>query len=914
MKRNHFLFALIAVLGSAATLGCGDNSRQCGANTSDVDGVCVGDGAPIQCTDGTKLNDAMDGCVIDPAACQDGTVLVGSQCVDPGHVTPNINEAAEPNGLGLLGEDSKNPAGDVLIQPVGTNFVVKGQIIPFQDLDGDGQLDPDVDTYLVEVTAPVMLSVSSDGLHGLAGGFFAVAVVDPAGPLGTWTRFGVNLTGDTSKRQLFLPAAGTYALAVADSRTLFLGGSAAGAETGALPFEYYMTISQLTATPAVLPITDGIGNSTSELAPGEVKLFSVAMGEGINTAELNVNAAQAVGSLVVTNTTGVNTVVKGVVDADPSPATLASLGFKAGDTTLIAVDHLFNFAAQPIDYVLIVTTGGAGALSTNGGAVTQPSDAIDFSVFFYDVAADLEITGMDLAWDVPVVGFVLDESAAIFANFTFDPASGFQFQDTFTSYRGLLRHPTAGRYYFLVFDPTLVDPDVGTIEATSTYAPVAAVAVVKDTPLTAQAVNAFESNPFTYVPGAAVAWQQFNGTGTGTGNLTAQYFDPNTTFGRLDTLISTCFVDTDGDNIPDTDFCADVAPVFTHTYAAAGTPQGRILLDDQAAMITSYLLTVNTATVTGTPTFNLDNTTRPHTDLATVAVGTPATANAQVLDATTTLQRYLLRSAAGNGLDINVSPSTTLNTRIQRQNNNETARGALVDNGIVGADDTVQILQSGEGWTAFTVTQSAVVAGTFDLTVTASAPVTYTATAGATPFADACAGGGTPIALDDNDDGRSVAAIATPAGFKFFGFASPQVRMFSNGFLSFDSNLACAGVCFFSNADIPNAATPNSLAAPYWDDLVLDTVGGACQKTVGNKLVIQWKGIRFGSAVDLIAFQAILDPATNTIEFVYDTTQVGTGLSATIGIENQIGSVATKIGFNTAGAIAPATSKLFTPN
>src|SRR5690349_13943664 len=100
MKRKYSWFAMAAVLASTAAAGCGDNSRQCGTNTHDVNGVCVGDGAPIMCTDGTRLNDSMDGCVIDPNSCQDGTVLVGSQCVDPGHVTADVNEAVEPNGFG----------------------------------------------------------------------------------------------------------------------------------------------------------------------------------------------------------------------------------------------------------------------------------------------------------------------------------------------------------------------------------------------------------------------------------------------------------------------------------------------------------------------------------------------------------------------------------------------------------------------------------------------------------------------------------------------------------------------------------------------------------------------------------------------------------------------------------------------
>ena len=51
-------------------------------------------------------------------------------------------------------------------------------------------------------------------------------------PLASWHRFGLNLTGDTSRRQLFLPAAGTYVHRVADTRSLFLDGGAARRRRG----------------------------------------------------------------------------------------------------------------------------------------------------------------------------------------------------------------------------------------------------------------------------------------------------------------------------------------------------------------------------------------------------------------------------------------------------------------------------------------------------------------------------------------------------------------------------------------------------------------------------------------------------------------------------------------------------------
>ncbi|MBA3817513.1 MAG: hypothetical protein H0X17_01355 [Deltaproteobacteria bacterium] len=916
MNCYRILWVLVAGLGSAAA-GCGDNSKQCGSGTTDVDGVCTAGGAG-QCTDGTILDPDTSSCVIDPDACQDGTVLVAGACVDPASVTPDLTEAVEPNGLGLLGEASAAPAGEIVIKPVGASFVFNGKIVPHQDLDGDGLLDADVDTYLVEVAGPTLVNASADGLHGLAGAFITVAAVDEGDPLAAWQRLAINLTGDASERQLYLPTAGVYAFAVTDSRTLFTGAPA-GAVGGDADFEYYVTLSQLAATPTALTVTAGAATVSGSLAAGEVKLYTVATGDGITTAELDIPSELATESVLVIDSSGAATTIKGIADGGDAnePATVRALGFRTGGTALVVVDHEVNFASASLDFDLVISVGSAGTLSKTGGTVTQPAGEADFSVFFYDVATDLEITGMDLAFDVPVTGVVVDESFSIFANFTFHPTSGFQLAHTFTAYKGLLRHPTRGRYYFLVFDP---DNDVATVGATSTYAPLAAPAVTFGTPLTNQAPNAFASNPFTYNAGTT-PWQLFDATGTGTGNLTQVFLDPAETtrgdvgygFGRLDTLASTC---TSGAGV---DACADVRPIFVQTNPATGATAGRILLDDVPFNgARNYLVTVNTATTAGA-TFGLAYQARAHTDLGAVVAGTPKTANDQVLQQTTETQRYLVRATAGHGLSISVTPDAgapALDTRILRLNSNESARGPLVNNGGPGAVDSLQEIQSGAGWTAFTVTTAnASTGGTFDLAVAASAPVTYTTAAGTTAFVDACTAG-TAIAMNHLDEGNSVANLATPAGFAHFGFATPQLKLFANGFVSFDTATACAGVgtgCFFTNANIPLAAAPNALAAPFWDDLVLDSTGGACQLVSGSKLILQWRGIDFDTD-EAVAFQLILDGADDSFEFVYAATHVPTGLRATVGLENSNGSAATKLGFNTAGTITPGASIKLTPN
>jgi hypothetical protein len=892
---------------SVALVACGDNSNECDPGTTrNENGVCVG---TLTCAEGT-IATADGKCEIDPNACQGGTVLVGGACVDPGVAKADLEEGAEPNGLGLF-EQSADPAGIIMLKAEGEHFVIHGKIAPFRDADGDGQDDVDVDTYALEVTGPTLLTITADGTNGLAAGFVSVANVPATNPLTDWVRFGVNLNGDTSKRQLYLPVAGIYLIGIGDSRTLFLSGAAAGAAAGKPAFEYYVTVDKTaTPTPTALTVTAGVATSTGMRAPGEVKLFSVQMGLGVNNATLESGAPQVQTSVAIVNTRGTTTKILGIADADnsvPEPASVGAVGIKTGDITLVVADSVIDYANSPTDYELTISAGSAGALPTNNMPVSQPASATDFSTFFYDVAPDALLIGLNISFNKPVTGVVVDENFFIFSLFTFDPDFGFAFGDTFQSYKGLIRHAAPGRYYFLVFDGTFTPTSpAANLTATSAYGAVTPGQVTKGTPLTAQAINVYESNPYTYMPGIATdPWQVFNAIGTGSGTVTLNYYNPSptTVIGRLDTLTNTCGT-----------FCNDSpVPVFITTHAVGGQARPRILLD--VAAQTSWLVTVNTATVTPAPTFDLSFAAQANvTDLGTVAVGTPIASNNKPLNATTaTIQRFLVRATIGNNLTITASPDVAaIDTRIQRVNIDETANGAAVNNGVAGAVDTAIAAQGTNGWTAYTVDKTAGPDGTFDTTVTSAAPVTYTTAAGTTAFSDACVGGTQLVFTADGDEGVTP-VIATPAGFDFFGFAAPSLKVFANGFVSFDTSTVCASAtsCFFLNADLPTLTAPNSIAAPYWDDIVLTGAAGGCQKTVGTKLIIQWSGTLFNvTPTQSVQMQLIIDGSNDKLEFVYGAGHTVTGSSGTVGIENQTGTAAKKLSFNIATAAAPT---LFTP-
>ena len=877
-----FCFALIAAL--ALPIGCGDNSDECGPGTHAVDGVCTPDNGSgtTTCSNGTKLDTTTGTCVVDPNDCQDGTVLVGTQCVDPGHVTADLEEGPEPNGLGIFGEDSNAPAGAITLKPVGEHFVIHGTIAPFRDTDGDGQKDADLDTYLLSVSGPTLVHITADGLHGLAAGFGAVAAVAANDPLATWERLGVNLTGDTSKRDLYLPEAGDYAIVIADTRTLFLTGGAAGAADGADAFEYYVTVDQTTPTVTALTATSGDASSSGMIAPGEVKFFSVPMGAGIATVTYDADAPQFTESAVVVNTRGSTSTVKVVANGDPTQAAPAdaavatAIGFKTGDSTIVVADNVFNYALDPTAYTLDVKLGDAGALSASGGNITQSANPTDFSVFYYDVATGNEITGMNIAFDTPVEAVVVDESFNIFAKFSFDPAAGYS--GAFDTYAGLLRERKAGRYYFLTFD------DTGTatsITATSTVTALTPVAVTEGTTTASQTVNAFTSNPFTYVRGTTDGWQQF--AATTTGDATGQFFDPTTAYGRLDFVNTGCGPD-----------CDDTEPMFAGDISTA--PAGRIVLDDP----TAYLLDVQS-----TAAFTLSFTRRDHTVIGPLTTGAAATATAGTLTGAATERRYLIEGTGGDKLDVSLAPALFDGVLTYLDKSEGTI--SAVDAAGLGGTEDLKTLLSKNGWTAVSVSSNLPIATTasFTLTTGVTAGAHYAKTSTTTAFDDACTGG-TAVALAGGADTGTSAAIAVPTAFTFYGYAVANMRVNANGFLTFDTP-TCTGSCTDLNQDMPSTAAPNSVIAPYWADL--DT--SVCTKTSGTKLIIQWSGFDFNT-FGSDAFQVILDGSNDSIEIVYSDNQQDFGADASIGLESQFGVYADKVSFDTNSITAGSAFK-YTP-
>ncbi|MEA4883951.1 MAG: PKD domain-containing protein [Clostridia bacterium] len=147
---------------------------------------------------------------------------------------------------------------------------------------------------------------------------------------------------------------------------------------------------------------------------------------------------------------------------------------------------------------------------------------------------------------------------------------------------------------------------------------------------------------------------------------------------------------------------------------------------------------------------------------------------------------------------------------------------------------------------------------------------------------------GTEITL--SDDGSQL--VDLPFTFPFYGQPKTQVRICSNGYLTFGASGSS-----WSNAAIPSSAAPNDLLAVFWDDLNPSAGGHVYYLADDEGFIVQWDSIpRLGSGGPY-TFQAILAPQGGII-YQYKT-MAGSRLNeATIGIENSTGSDGLQAAYN----------------
>ncbi len=921
MKKSLHLVSLLGVAASAYGLaGCGGDevtcgtgtvlmgdacvptsTTTCGTGTVLVGGQCVPDGSVI-CEQGTVFDMASGQCVVDPSACADGTVLVGGVCIpDDENLMADLEEAAEPNDANPTG------AGTITVPALNADITIHGCITPRAGVR-------DEDVWIMSVTAPTLLEITADGVGGLAAGFIVQDLGIPALP--NYFRAGINLTGDTSRRQVYLPSAGDYVLVMDDSRAILVDETAGGADTC-----YYTTIKTV-ALPAAttLTIPQTTGNDS-----GDVRVLNFtadANGDILRTLQTTTSASLSLAFVVMRGNT-----LLGSAAPSTNPTTGATNppqwwegGMNTGDVISVIVDNQYNFSPNPQPYTLDMFDLSADALPTTGTPLTimgkragsdPTGDPTKFNYLWFDVAGAGALIHWNLTSSIGV-DMVLVRSDVITAGPTgialqtfatpngLGTASGTRtaFQNEFT------RFLAPGRYYLIVQNPIAGAVLNESIIITSTLTPVTPTALTYGTAMTAQPLTATGA-AFHTIDLTTPTWVEFAATGTQWGtNIVVSAFD----------LAGEGWVGNTG-----------YTAAFSGSRVAAGTdPFGRIMIGDTR----DFLVRVTSSTTPGTtPTYDLNIRTRPHISIGLIQPGTPINRTGDAIAATSdaagaqNATRYLVTGLSLGGYQAVVTPAVAQNSNIniRRLNADESVSGAVIN---VGGDGAAETLAASFGtfptgnWVAFTVGSSDTEASTIDVASTSTNPP-YTPTSGTLAFVDAC-GTGSTVIMTGQDDTLS-ATTALPAMFAtwpFFGTAtSGSVKFSSNGWLTFNTAETSSGG---ANAPIPTAGTPNGLIAPFWEDLNGVTI---CTRvnTAGDVFTVQWTGFLYNTAAETAQFQLVMR-ANGGMDFIYGPNHLINGSEipqfgsdgATVGVENLAGTTGYQFHYNT-NSVNPSTSRTLTP-
>ena len=907
MRRNQILLVAFA-LGSATAAGCGDNSKQCGESTQDIDGLCVGMGGGNNCGEGTV--DVGGTCVPAEEACVSGETAVEGVCVQI-----DAQEGAEPNGI----EPGANPAGDITLPALGDKLTISGCM---NNQSTASNSDPDFDRYTLTVTEPTLVKLTVDGRGGMVGGFQALPdETDTA--LAAYERFGLNFSSDMSRRQVYLPKAGTYSIIVADTRTLMpliTGGPLPPAGNPDGMTSCYLLHAEAQAIPT--PMTLVAGTPATGTIGEDLQFYTAAFADGFNSVTGAIEptgASHSEESLVIMDN---NEFTYATAAADAGQAVFG--GVLDGETGLVVLDYRYNYALEPAPYELNIDfmldsvplnrDGATPATPSKGQFFIDPgSGALNWegvNLFHWETEADHTTDGFDITFSIPMAGVVVDIATFIKTSFAATSNAALQGNPsgstTFTHFTGLLRTERAGVAYFFVYAPRSA---VGTdIIATSTITTLTPTMVVPGTETADQMPNQFNSNVFSYDAGTAEPWQQWNATGTTTGPLRAGFYNPNapTSFGRFDPVDVSVGPDP---GAPQT-VAANAVPVLSATFAEDGsTPVSRIVRNPNGPTTpadTTYFVKVSPTLPTGTPTFKLNFGPQTYHNFGALAAGSTTMVADEPLTTAIPERRFFLEAPTNSTVTVTVTPDTvTFNPVLAIVGNDETDR-FTIDDGIVNQAETFTYTQNGSGYTAFMVRQALLVTTDQTFTVTVKIdPPKYTATSTTTPFVDVCADG---MVLDSGDvfgDEGLTDPVPVVAGFDFFGAPSEAEFIVStNGFLSFDAGI--------SNADFTPATLPDGVGqasiAPLWNDILFAQL---CTKTDGMKQIIQWTGEDYNDG-RLVEVQAILDASDDSIEFVYGPGNQVTGTRSATGVQ-QLGGL---LGLGTGSFgefVMPGTSTKLTP-
>jgi subtilisin family serine protease len=143
-------------------------------------------------------------------------------------------------------------------------------------------------------------------------------------------------------------------------------------------------------------------------------------------------------------------------------------------------------------------------------------------------------------------------------------------------------------------------------------------------------------------------------------------------------------------------------------------------------------------------------------------------------------------------------------------------------------------------------------------------------------------------------------AQALPFPFNYYGQNHSSVYVSANGMVGFLPD----GLEANNNVDLPDPSPPNGMLCPWWDDLDPESGGSVHVGMVGSaperRYVVSWVGVphRSPGRKASFTFQAVLEESSQRIVFQYLNVDSGhsrgAGKTATVGVEDQAGTVAAR--------------------
>jgi subtilisin family serine protease len=164
-------------------------------------------------------------------------------------------------------------------------------------------------------------------------------------------------------------------------------------------------------------------------------------------------------------------------------------------------------------------------------------------------------------------------------------------------------------------------------------------------------------------------------------------------------------------------------------------------------------------------------------------------------------------------------------------------------------------------------------------------------------------------------DDSSTSLISLPFVFNLYGQNFNSISIGSNGLIVLGST---SGANAHSNTAIPNTAAPNAALYPYWDDLNPAAGGTIRHGSVTGGYLVSWEGVPiYGQNSTTMWFQALIG-SDGTVKFQYgdikQSSSMGGGRSATVGIENGTGTLARQYSFNGSPLLQNNSALLFRPD